>query len=158
MVWILVKNALKIKEIDLTVVNWRTISVHDGLSLKEKKGNLPLESNGSINKSNHFNASKEWESIIQIIQRSISVWIFNWLKTFYGGDLNDTNEGQGVFWPYEKARPIRAGLCVASGMFVPDTSPTINCFIQLECFVLDCKWCLYSVEVRGWRGGGMMLR
>ena len=47
--------------------------------------------------------------------------------------MKDTNEGQGVFWPYEKARPIRAGLCVASGMFVPDTSPTINCFIQLEC-------------------------
>ena len=54
MVWILVKNALKIKEIDLTVVNWRTISVQDGLSLKEKRGNLPLESNGSINKPNHF--------------------------------------------------------------------------------------------------------
>ena len=54
MVWILVKNALKIKEIDLTVVNWRTVSVQDGLSLKEKRGNLALESNGSINKSNHF--------------------------------------------------------------------------------------------------------
>lgn len=55
------------------------------------------------------------------------------LLGFFVGDLKDTNEGQGVFWPYKKARPIRSGLCVASGVFVPDTSPTINCFIQPEC-------------------------
>ena len=36
------------KLIDFTVVNWRTVSVHDGFSLKEKRGNLLLESNGSI--------------------------------------------------------------------------------------------------------------
>ena len=36
------------KLIDFTVVNWRTVSVQDGFSLKEKRGNLLLESNGSI--------------------------------------------------------------------------------------------------------------
>ena len=35
------------------------------------------------------------------------------LLGFYGGDLKDTNERQGVFWPYKKERPIRSGLCVA---------------------------------------------
>ena len=30
---------------------------------------------------------------------------------FYGGDLKDINEGQGVFWPYKKALPIHSGLC-----------------------------------------------
>ena len=33
------------------------------------------------------------------------------LLGFYFGDLKDTNEGQGVFWPYKKVRPIRSGLC-----------------------------------------------
>ena len=36
------------KLIDFTVMNWRTVSVQDGFSLKEKRGNLLLESNGSI--------------------------------------------------------------------------------------------------------------
>ena len=61
------------KLIDFTVVNWRTVSVQDGFSLKEKWGNLALESNGSIklNLIIFVNTSKEWESIIQIIQRRI---------------------------------------------------------------------------------------
>ena len=37
---------------------------------------------------------------------------------------------------------------------VPDTSPTIVSSNYLECFVLDCKWCLHSVQ-RGWGGGGV---
>ena len=49
------------------------------------------------------------------------------LLGFYGGDLKDTNERQGVFWPYKKERPIRSGLCVASGVFVPDKRRMEEC-------------------------------
>ena len=69
--------------------------------------------------------------------------------------MKDSNEGQGVFWPCEKARPIRAGLCVASGMFVPDTSPTINCFIQLECVsFLTVKMVFVQRRSKGVKGWG----
>ena len=107
MVRILVKkNALKIKEIDLTVVNRRTVSVQDRLSLN--------------------------------------------------GDLKDINEGQGVFWPYKKARLIRSGLCVASGVVSSRLAAVGPGYVTENklfhptrvCFVLDYKWCLYSVQVR----------
>ena len=145
MVRILVKNTLKFKEIDLTVVNWRNVSVQDGLSLKEKRGNLPLESNESIklNLIIFENASKERESIIQIIQRSISAWTLNWLKLNFCGFTV-------VTWKISMKGKVSSGLIRKRGQFaqgyvllavwwvpvwpfVPYTSPTIKCFIQLEC-------------------------
>ena len=43
--------------------------------------------------------------------------------------------------------------------FVPDTSPKINCFTQLECVsFLTANGVFYSVQVRGWRGEGVGLR
>ena len=85
------------KLIDFTVVNWRTVSVQDGFSLKEKWGNLPLESNGSIkfNLINFVNTSRERESIIQIIEKNLRMtfWLTKIkLLGLYGGDLKDTNE------------------------------------------------------------------
>ena len=98
------------KLIDFTVVNWRIFSVQDGFSLKEKWGNLPLESNGSIklNLIIFVNTSKEWESIIQIIQRRISAWLFNWLKlNFWGFTV--------VIWKIPMKGKVSSGLIRKNG-------------------------------------------
>ena len=100
------------KLIDFTVVNWRTVSVQDGFSLKEKWGNLALESNGStkLNLIIFVNTSKEWESIIQIIQRRISAWLFNWLKLNLWGFTV-------VIWKIPMKGKVSSGLIRKCGQF-----------------------------------------
>ena len=127
------------KLIDFMVVNWRTVSVQDGFSLKEKRGNLPLESNGRIklNLIIFVNTSKEWESIIQIIQRRISAWLFNWLKlNFWGFTV--------VIWKIPMKGKVSSGLITKRGQFAQGYVLLAVCYFvpdkkrkELSAFRLD---------------------
>jgi len=78
----------------------------------------------------------------------------------YGGDVKDINEWQGVFWPYKKARPVRSGLCVASGVVSSRLAAVRPGYITENklfhptrvCFVLDCKWCFLQRTSKGVKG------
>ena len=133
-------------------------SVQDGFSLKEKRGNLPLESNGSIklNLIIFDNASKEWESFWQIIQRGISALIFNWLKLkFWGFTV--------VTWKISIKDKVSSGLIRKRCQFTQGYVLLAMCSSRIltdnklfhltrVCFVLDCRWCFVQRKSKGVKG------
>ena len=55
---------------------------------------------------------------------------------FRRGELKDIHEGQGDYWPYKEAQPIRSGSCVPSDVVSSLAGRpgyvTDDCFIQLS--------------------------
>ena len=56
---------------------------------------------------------------------------------FRRGKLKDIHEGQGDYWPYKEAQPIRSGSCVPSDVVSSLAGRpryvTDDCFIQVQC-------------------------
>ena len=60
-----------------------------------------------------------------------------WDLEFRRGELKDIHEGQGDYWPYHEAQPIRSGSCVPSDVVSSLAGRpryvTDDCFIQVQC-------------------------
>ena len=77
---------------------------------------------------------------------------------FRRGELKDIHEGQGDYWPYKEAQPIRSGSCVPSDVVSSLAGRpgyvTDDCFIQLSRVFRPWLQMVFAQRTKGVRGGG----